>query len=85
MYWKLEPERVRKQLWFADARQKAWMHIWEVFEARRKDVGWYYAGAMICAKEPVVVPFWRPMSGSEVPSASLALNIGSPLAFSVVA
>jgi hypothetical protein len=35
VYRKLEPDRVRKKLWLADARQKGRMDVWERFEARK--------------------------------------------------
>ena len=37
-YSHLEVAGVRKKLWLADARQKGRMHVWEQFEARRKNM-----------------------------------------------
>ena len=37
-YSHLEVAGVRKKLWLADARQKGRMHVWEQFEARRKNL-----------------------------------------------
>lgn len=38
-YSHLEVAGIRKKLWLADARQKGRMHVWEMFDARRKSKG----------------------------------------------
>jgi endonuclease YncB( thermonuclease family) len=37
IYRSLETRDARKKLWLADARQKGRMHVWEKFEANRKN------------------------------------------------
>lgn len=37
IYRQLETPNARKKLWLADARQKGRMHVWENFEARRRN------------------------------------------------